>query len=101
MHEAVKDAFCYDRLVLAAASYDGGMFPAMADFLYRLKSKNCQKRRVALIENGSWAPCAGNAMKAYVEEMKNMTLVSPIITIKSAMKSETITELEHLADALM
>lgn len=101
IHEAVKNAFCYDRLVLAAASYDGGMFPAMADFLYRLKSKNYQKRRVALIENGTWAPCAGNAMKAYVEEMKNVTLVSSIVTIKSEMKPNTVTELEHLADALM
>lgn len=100
-HEAVEDAFRYDRLVLAAISYDAGVFPAMEDFLHHLKAKNYQKRTVAIIENGSWAPTAGKTMKGLLEGMKEITLIEPAVTIKSAMKPETIGQLAEMADALL
>ncbi len=101
MAEAIEDAFRYDTLVLAAASYDGGVFPCMEDFLNHLKSKGYQKRRVAYIQNGSWGPCAGKVMKGIVEQMKNITEAEPMVTIKSTMKAETVDELIVLADALV
>lgn len=101
MHEAVEDAFRYDRLVLAAVSYDAGVFPAMEDFLHHLKGKNYQKRTVALIENGSWAPTAAKTMKGLLEGMKELTVLDPVVTIRSAMKPETVTALTELADALL
>ncbi|MEG0367382.1 MAG: FprA family A-type flavoprotein, partial [Coprobacillus sp.] len=82
---AVSDAFSYDRIVLAACSYDGGVFPPMEDFLNHLKSKNYQKRCVSLIENGSWAPSALKTMKATLELMKDIEFIEPFITIRSAM----------------
>lgn len=100
-HEALEDAFRYDRMVLAAISYDAGVFPAMDDFLHHLQTKNFQKRSVALIENGSWAPTAGKTMKAYLEAMKEIRIIEPMVTIRSALKPETMTELETLADALL
>lgn len=100
MHEAVENAFCYDRLVLAAVSYDAGLFPAMETFLHHLKAKNYQKRTVALIENGSWGPCAAKEMKASLEAMKEITILEPTVTIKSAVKPETVTQLEAMAAAL-
>ncbi len=100
LHEAVAKAFCYDRLVLAAVSYDAGVFPAMETFLYRLKAKNFQKRTVGLIENGSWGPTAGKTMKALLEGMKELHIIEPLITIKSAMKPETIAQLEKMAHVL-
>ena len=101
MAEAVEDAFRYDRLVLAAASYDGGVFPCMEDFLLHLKAKAYQKRTVALIENGSWAPSAGKCMKAILEGMKALTLVEPVVSIRSAMKPADEAALEALASRLM
>ena len=100
MHEAVEDAFRYDRMVLAAASYDAGVFPPMEEFLHHLKSKNFRKRKVALMENGSWGPTAGRTMKALLEEMKEITVVEPMITIKSAMSEENMKQMEALAKAL-
>ncbi|MFR2018584.1 MAG: FprA family A-type flavoprotein, partial [Eubacterium sp.] len=101
MAEAIEDAFRYDTLVLAAASYDGGVFPCMEDFLNHLKSKGYKNRRIAYIQNGSWGPCAGRAMKAIVDQMKDITEVEPMVTIKSTMKAETVDELKTLADALV
>lgn len=101
MHEAVEDAFRYDRLVLAAVSYDAGVFPAMEDFLHHLKNKNYQKRTVSLIENGSWAPTAAKTMKTLLEGMKELTVLEPVVTIRSAMKPETVVQLEEMADALL
>lgn len=101
MAEAIEDAFRYDRMVLACATYDGGLFPVMETFLSLLKSKNYQKRAVAFIENGTWAPIAGKLMKAKVEEMKNITVIEPVVTIKSAMGDETLTELEKLAEEIV
>lgn len=98
--EAVEDAFRYDRLVLAAPTYDGGLFPAMEDFLYHLKMKNYQKRTIAIIENGSWAPLAGKLMRAYAEGFKDCTVVEPQVTIRSAVKAADVRQLEALAAAL-
>ncbi len=100
MAEAVEDAFRYDRLVLAAASYDGGVFPCMEDFLLHLKAKAYQKRTLALIENGSWAPSAGKCMKAILEGMKALNIVEPFISIRSSMKPADETALEALANRL-
>ncbi len=101
IHEAVEDAFRYDRLVLASSSYDAGLFPPMENFLRLLKAKNYQKRTAALIENGSWAPSAGRVMKELLSGMPQLTLLEPMVTIKSAVKPETIAELEALAKTLV
>lgn len=101
MHEAVEDAFRYDRLVLAAASYDGGVFPPMARFLQLLKEKNYQKRTVAVMENGSWGPTAARTMKAAIEGMKNIEIVEPTITIKSAVKPQNVEQMKELAKVLV
>lgn len=101
VHEAVEDAFRYSHLVLAASSYDAGVFPPMESFINKLKAKNYQKRTVGLIENGSWAPTAARTMKAMLEGTKEMLLVEPVVTIKSALKSENIPQLEELAESLL
>ena len=101
MAEAIEDAFRYDKMVLAAASYDGGVFPCMEDFLHHLKSKNFQKRTVALIENGTWAPVAAKTMRAVLEQMKEITLCDKVVSIKSVMKEADIAEMEALAEELM
>lgn len=98
--EAVEDAFRYDRIVLAAASYDAGVFPIMQDFLHHLQSKAYQNRTIGLIENGSWAPTAAKTMRSILDTMKNITIVEPVVTIKSALKENDIPALEELADAL-
>lgn len=100
MAEVIEDAFRYDRMVVAGASYDGGVFPCMQDFLHHLQSKAYQNRTVGIIENGSWAPCAAKAMKAVLETMKNVTVVEPSVTIKSTMKDADIPAMEALADAI-
>lgn len=101
IHEAVEDAFRYSHLVLAAASYDAGVFPPMEDFLNRLKAKNYQKRTVGIIENGSWAPTAARSMKALLEGAKALTFAETVVTIKSALKAENISQLEALASELL
>lgn len=101
MAEAVEDAFRMDKLVVAAASYDADVFPPMHDFLHHLKLKAYQKRRVGIIENGSWAPCAGRVMKSMLETMKEIEIVEPMVTIRSAMKQGDIPALEALADAML
>lgn len=101
MAEAIEDSYRYDKLVLAAASYDGGVFPCMEDFLHHLRAKNFQKRKVAYIQNGTWAPSAGKTMKAIVSEMKQITEIEPMVTIKSALKESDIPNLEALADAIL
>ena len=98
--EAVEDAFRYDRMVLAAASYDAGVFPIMQDFLHHLQAKAFQNRTVGLIENGSWAPTAAKTMRNILETMKNITIVEPVVTIKSVLKETDIPALDQLADAL-
>lgn len=101
MAEAVEDAFRYDRMVLACATYDGGLFPCMEDFLNHLKAKNYQKRTVGLVENGSWAPMAGKKMREVLESMKDVTVLEPVVTIKSVRKAENDVALEALAKALL
>ena len=101
MAEAVEDAFRMDRLVVAAASYDGGVFPPMHDFLHHLQIKSYQKRKVGIVENGSWAPCAARVMRSMLETMKDVEIVEPVVTIRSRMKQADIPALEALADALL
>ena len=101
MAEAVEDAFRMSKLIVAAASYDADVFPPMHDFLHHLKLKAYQKRRVGIIENGSWAPCAGRIMKGMLESMKEIEIVEPMVTIRSAMKQGDIPALEALADAML
>jgi flavorubredoxin len=100
MAEAVEDAFRYDRLVLAAATYDGGVFTPMEVFLLKLKAKGFQNRKVALIENGSWAPWAAKGMKESLAEMKNIQVYDQVVTIRSTVKSETESELLTLAQTV-
>ena len=101
MAEAVEDAFRYDKIVLAAASYDGGVFPCMEDFLHHLKAKNYQNRKIAILENGSWAPSAAKTMRGVLDTMKNLTICEKTVTIKSTMKEASVSEMEALADELL
>lgn len=100
MSVAVRKAFYYDRIVLAAATYDGGAFPCMEEFLHHLRSKNYQKRTVGILENGSWGPMAGKAMKGILEGMKEIKIVEPMVTIKSVLKEENLAAMKMLAQAL-
>ncbi len=99
--EAVEDAFKYGKMVLLAASYDGGVFPPMEAFLHHLKSKAYQNRTVALVENGSWAPCASRAMASILPPIKNISICENKVSIKSTMKAADIEALETLADEIL
>ena len=101
MAEVIEDAFRYDRMVLAAASYDGGVFPCMQDFLHHLQSKAFQKRKVALIENGSWGPTAARTMRGILETMKEVEILEPVVTIRSTMKEADVPALEKLTEVLV
>lgn len=98
--QALADAFRMSRMVLCASSYDAGVFPPMHHFLHHLKMKNFQNRRVALVENGSWAPTAGRVMRSMLEEMKNIEIVEPVVTIKSRMKAEDAEAIEALVKSI-
>ena len=98
---AVAEAFRFDKLVLACSTYDGNFFPKMEDFLLHLKAKAFQKRRAALIENGSWAPMAAKGMKAYLEQMKDMALCETVVTIKSTVSEANKEQLKALAKELL
>lgn len=100
MAEAVEDAFRYDRMVVCACTYDGGLFPAAEAFLSHLKSKNYQNRTVGLVENGTWAPMAAKCMKAVLEGMKNITILEPLVSIKSRLKADSEQQLDLLAAEL-
>ncbi len=97
MSESVAKAFYYDKLVFAAATYDGGVFLPMEDFLHHLKSKNFQKRKIAFLENGSWAPLAAKSMKAIVDTFKDITVIEPVVTIKSVMRESDLKFMKELA----
>lgn len=101
MAEAIEDAFRYDSLVLCAASYDGGVFPPMEDFLNRLSHKAFQKRKVGIIENGSWAPCAAKSMKAILDTMKNLEICDKVVTIKTTMKDTDVEHMKELAKEIV
>ena len=99
--EAIANAFKYSKLVVAASSYNAGLVPPMEHFLRRLKDRNYQKRTVGIIENGSWAPSAGKCMKNILNEMKDINIVEPMITIKSRMKEENMEQMRELVANLM
>ena len=101
MAEAVEDAFRYSKLVVAAASYDSDVFPPMHDFLHHLAIKNYCKRRIGIIENGSWAPSAGRAMRNIIDRFKDVQVVEPMVSITSRLKPQDIPALEQLADDLL
>ena len=101
MAECIEDAFRYDRLVLAAPTYDGGMFPCMEDFLRHLAAKAYQKRTVGLIENGSWAPMAAKKMREILDTMKDINIVEPVVTIRSTMKEADKESMNQLVKALI
>ena len=101
LHECVEDAFRYDRMVLCAPTYDGGIMPIMEDFINHLRIKTYQNRKVAIVENGTWAPAAGKKMREAMEAMKNITIVEPVVTIESTVKAKTIADLTVLAEALL
>ncbi len=95
--EIIEDAFRYDRMILMASSYDAGVFLPMEDLLVHLRAKGYQNRKVALVENGSWGPTAAKTMKGYLEGMKNITILDPVVTIKSAVKEADKEALAALA----
>ena len=99
--ENVEDAFRYPRIVLAASSYDAGVFTPMHEFLHRLQIKGYCRRKVGIIENGSWAPSAGRVIKEMLSQMKEIELVEPVVTIRSRMKHADLPSLEALADAIL
>ncbi len=99
--EAVEDVFRYSHLIVASSSYNAGVFPPMKQFLDRLKERNYQSRTVGIIENGSWAPSAGKCMKNVLQEMKDINIVEPVITIKSTMSEENIKQMEEMADKIL
>ena len=99
--EDIEDAFRYSRMVVAAPTYDGGVFPIMNDFLHHLNIKAYKNRKVAIIENGSWAPMAGKVMRGYFENMKNIEIVPTSVKIRSVMTEENEKELEQLADEIL
>lgn len=101
MHEAVEDAFRYDRMVLCAPTYDGDMMPIMEDFINHLRIKTYRNRKVGIVENGTWAPMAGKKMREAMESMKDVTIVEPVVTVESTVKAKTIEALKTLADALI
>ena len=101
MAKAVECAFRYSKMIVAASSYDAGVFPPMFDFLHHLQIKNFQKRRVGIIENGSWAPTAGRVMSCMLADMKNLQVMEHTVTIKSSMKKADIAAMEELADELL
>ncbi len=94
---AVRKAFYYDRMVVAAATYDGGVFPCMEEFLQHIRSKNYQKRTVGILENGTWAPMAGKVMRGILEGMKEVRILEPVVTVKSAVKEENLAAMKELA----
>ncbi len=99
--EAVEDAFRYGRMVVLAASYDGGLFSPAYNFIHTLQMKSWQKRKVALVENGTWAPSAGKVMKEMFGAMKDVEIVGDLVTLRSRMKESDRAALEALADAIL
>lgn len=99
--EAIEDAFRYGKMICMASSYDAGVFPPMYDFLHHLDIKAYQRRRVGLVENGSWAPSAAKTMRPMLEGMKQVEIVEPVVTLRGAMKDADLPQLEALADAIL
>ncbi len=101
MAEDIEDAFRYSKMIVAAPTYDGGVFPVMNDFLHHLSIKAYKNRKVGIIENGSWTPMSGKVMRNYLESMKNIEIVPTTVTIRSTMSEENIAQLEQLADEIL
>lgn len=101
MSQVIADSYCFDKLIVAAATYDGGIFPCMEDFIHHLKHKNFQNRKVGIIENSSWAPAAGKCMKSLFEEMKNISICENLVSIKSVAKADDIEAMRRLADEIL
>lgn len=101
MAEAVEDAFRYSKMILAGATYDGGVFAPMEDFLHRLQHKGYQNKKVGLIENGSWAPLANKVMKDLLSPMKNITICENTVTIKSTYKDENLEAINNLIEEIL
>ncbi len=101
MAEAVEDAFRYSKMILAGATYDGGVFAPMEDFLHRLQHKGYQNKKVGLIENGSWAPLANKVMKDLLNPMKNITICENTVTIKSTYKDENLEAINNLIEEII
>ena len=101
MAEIIEAAFRYDRMILVASSYEGGVFPQMREFLHRLQSKGYQKRKVAIVENGTWSPSAGRVIREMIESMKAIEIVEPMVTIYSVMNACNMEELNTLADEMV
>lgn len=101
MHEAVEDAFRYDRLVLATTTYNNDIFPFMREFLEELHERNYQNRKIAIIENGSWAPQAQKIIRNKLEGFKNIEIIENSVTIRSAMSEENKAQIKELARALL
>ena len=99
--ENVEDAFRYPKIILAAASYDAGLFTPMYEFLHRLQIKGWQRKKVGLLENGSWAPSAGRVMKEMLGTMKDIEIVEPMVTIRSRMHREDFPAMDELAEAIL
>ena len=97
---AVRKAFYYDRMVVAGATYDGGVFPCVEEFLLHIRSKNYQKRTVGIVENGTWAPMAGKAMRGILEGMKEVKILEPMVTIRSVLKEKDLPALKEMAEVL-
>ena len=98
--ELIAEVFRCSHLVLAAPTYNNGIYPAMLNFLHDMKALNVQNRTVALMENGSWAPSSGKQMRALLEEMKGMEILEPVLTVKSALKEEALDSVKEMADTI-
>lgn len=101
MAEAIEDAFRYDKMILAASSYNMGVFPFMEQFLHHLQGKNFQNRKVGIIENGTWAPSAGKCMKEILEKMRNIEICPTVVTIRSKMNEQNKKEMQQLAEEMI
>ena len=101
MAEAISNAFRYDKIILAASSYNFGVFPPMEQFLRHLAGKNYQNRKIGIVENGTWAPTAGKCMREIVETMKNITICDTMVTIRSRLNEESRVKLEELAEEIL
>jgi len=100
MSECVSNAFKYDKMILCSSTYDGGAFVPMEDFLHHLSIKTYQNRTIGLVENGTWAPMAAKSMRGYLENMKNITILDEVVSIKSSYKSENEESVDKLVDAI-
>ena len=101
MAENIEDAFRYGKMIIAAPTYDGGLFPIMNDFLHHLKIKSYKNRKVGVIENGSWAPMAGKVMKEYLSGMNNIEDCNTTVSIRSVMNDDNLTQMQQLADEIL